>query len=53
MTAPLTKEEITALIDQKIKEHEIRIGIISGIVGVLLIAGLSYFLSIVYLATIK
>jgi len=53
LTAPLTKAEVTALIDQKIREHEIRIGIISGLAGVLFIAGLSYFLSIVYLATIK
>jgi len=53
LTAPLTKAEITALIDHKIREHEMRIGIVSGIAGVLFIAGLSYFLSIVYLATIK
>lgn len=50
---PFAKAEINALIDQKIRAHEIRIGLISGIVGVLLIAGLSYFLSIVYLSKLQ
>jgi hypothetical protein len=33
----LTKDEIDALIDAKIREHEFRIGLISGIAGILLL----------------
>jgi len=31
----LTKEEINALIDRKIVQHEIRVAIISGIAGII------------------
>lgn len=31
----MNKEEVAAMIDAKIKSHEIRIGLISGIIGLL------------------
>lgn len=46
----LTKQEINALIDQKIREHEFRIGVISGITGLLFLAAIIYCLSILFLA---
>ena len=40
----LSREEINALIDQKIKEHEWRIGLISGLAGIFLLPLLLYLI---------
>lgn len=49
----LTKEEINALIDQKIREHEFRIGLISGIAGLSFLAATVYCLSLLFFAVYK
>jgi hypothetical protein len=36
----MESKEIEKLIDRKIKEHEIRVGIVSGIIGFLFVFGL-------------
>lgn len=36
----MNKEEIENLIDKKIKSHEVRVGFISGIIGVLFVFGI-------------
>lgn len=36
----MNKEEIEALIDRKIQEHEIRVGWISGVIGLLFVFGI-------------
>lgn len=44
----MSREEINALVDQKIREHEIRIGIISGIIGMVFFAALLASLVFLY-----
>jgi hypothetical protein len=36
----MTKEEILKLIESKIRQHEIRVALISGIIGLAVIAGI-------------
>lgn len=45
----LTKREISDLIDAKIRAHEIRIGLISGAAGVILLPPLLYAIVFVLL----
>lgn len=47
----LTKQEINDLIDAKIRAHEIRVGLISGAAGVLLLPLLFYFI-VLFLARV-
>lgn len=42
-------EHIADLIDRKIRSHEIRVGWISGIIGLILLGGFSFLLLQVYL----
>jgi hypothetical protein len=44
----MDKEEVAAMIDAKIKSHEIRIGLISGIVGILCFGGIIAALLFLY-----
>jgi hypothetical protein len=43
----MSRQEINALVDEKIRAHEIRIGIISGIAGMIFLAAL--FSALVFL----
>lgn len=43
----MNKEEINALVNQKIRAHEMKVGIISGIIGLVIFA--SIFASIIAL----
>jgi hypothetical protein len=38
----LSRQEINAIVDAKIRAHELRIGLISGIAGLVFLAGISY-----------
>lgn len=43
----ISREEVNAIVDAKIKAHELRIGFISGIAGFAFIFALAYAFSIV------
>jgi len=44
----MSREEVNALIDEKIRAHEVRIGIISGIAGLVFFAALFSCLLFLY-----
>lgn len=44
----LSREEINAIVDRKIMEHELRIGLISGIAGLVFLAALFAYLLFLY-----
>lgn len=44
----MDRQLIEKLVDEKIRQHEIRIGIISGIIGAFIIGGTLYFVYHLY-----
>lgn len=46
----LSRQEINAIVDAKIRVHELRIGLISGIAGLVFLAGISYCFLLLFFA---
>mgnify|MGYP006266235675 CR=1 FL=1 len=46
----MESHEIEKLIDHKIRRHEIRVGWISGILGIVILSGLAHAIRLCYLA---
>jgi predicted ATP-grasp superfamily ATP-dependent carboligase len=44
----MNREEINALVDQKIRAHEIKVGLISGIAGLIIFAAIFASITAVY-----
>jgi hypothetical protein len=49
----MDQQEIESLIDSKIRSHEIRVAVISGIVGGAVIAGIFHAIRISYAAAVN
>jgi len=49
----MSREEINALIAQRIHEHEMRIGIISGIIGTIFFVALLFSLFFLYFLAVS
>ena len=44
----MNREEINALVDQKIRAHELKVGIISGIIGLIVFAAIFASIAALY-----
>lgn len=48
----MDRKEVELLIDSKIRAHELRVAIVSGIVGSILVAGMFHAIHLAYVGTV-